>query len=295
MSDLGKGHALKDRGWEEQFVEEGFAIVRGVVDPALCKMGMDRVREQYKLGESDPRTWESPAVPVKHDAYFGEAGPGLSDPVYDKILDSPELNGAIDRLFGGPEHCNRQKNYYLFLRPHDPKAKQGLNPVGHIDFGNQLIPALYRGFVVQLFLHDSEPFAGNLTLHPGTHKVVQKLVIDNPKVEFKSGLVPDLRQPEPVEFVGKAGDICFMHHLVFHSGNVSHGASKMPRVALMIEAFRDKWLGSIDPAEKGLSPWQRSLAHNGKYTELAETETSNRAKRAEYYAKLREGTAAKAY
>lgn len=295
MSDLGKGHALKERGWEDQFAEEGFAIVRGVVDPALCKMGMDRVREQYKLGESDPRTWESPTVPTKHDAYFGEAGPGLSDPVYDKILDSPGLREAVERLFGGPGHCNWQKNYYLFLRTYDAKAKQVLNPTGHIDFGGQPIPALYRGFVAQLFLHDSEPFGGNLTLHPGTHKAVQKMVIDNPAVQFKSGVVPDYKQPEPVEFVGKAGDVCFMHHLVFHSGNQSHGVKRLPRVALMIEAFRDQWLESIDPSEKGLSPWQRSLAHNGKYTEAPETEASNRARREQYYVKLREGTAAKAY
>jgi hypothetical protein len=284
MSGLDKRWELSERGWEEQFSQEGFVFIRGVVEPELCRQAMDRVRQIVPGLPDDPRTWESPAVPTLHTPYFGEVG--QSDPGLDKIIDAPGLQHAIERLFGGPGRYNGQKNYYLFLRPFDPKAKQGLTQAGHIDFGNQPIPALYRGFVVQLMLHDSEPFAGNLTLHPGTHKVVQKLVMDNPSVQFKSGMVPDLVQPPPVEFVGKAGDICLMHHLVFHSGNASHAAGRTPRVAMMIEAFSSQWLESIDPATPGLSGWERSLAHNGPYREHADTLAASKARRAEYYEKI---------
>ena len=39
----------------------------------------------------------------------------------------------------------------------------------------------------------------------------------------------------------------------------------MPRVSLHCQALEDKWLTEINPDDTQLSPWERSLALNGRY------------------------------
>jgi len=197
---------------------------------------------------------------------------------------------AIEAMFGATGGWNRKRNYYLFLKAYNPDAEAKLQPRGHIDFPNQPVPVLYRGFVLQVSLVDSEPFSGNITHFPSTHRTVQKLLIDNPDLQFPNAM-PEVPLPEPVEFVAEAGDVVFWHHLVLHEGNPSHAAGHTPRIALTVEAFRDHWLTEVDPANPHLSPWERSLALNGPYEEQRpEIEREVMAKRQEYFESLRPKT-----
>jgi len=274
--------------WTDFYVENGFAIVPDLVDRAYCDQALDEVRRV--AGHGLPISeWTTANTPVLYTPYFQEAGTG--NPVFDRLLDQPRLIAAIEEMFGGPGHWNQERNYYLFLRTFNPGGKPGLTPRGHIDFGNQPIPILYRGFTFQVLLADNEPFSGNLTLHPGTHKLVQKAIIDDPARQFSSGLCDDIPQPPPVEFVGRAGDVCFMHHLVFHSGNDSHGANRRPRIAIHAEAFRDQWLAEVDPARGGLSPWERSVALNGACRPSIYAQIDNLRRRREYVDDLRKQAA----
>src|SRR6185436_19208650 len=115
----------------------------------------------------------------------------------------PRLRVAIEQLYGGAGQWNEGKNYYLFTKAYDPQAEPALSH-GHIDFPNQGVPPLYRGFTFQVLLMDNEPFSGNLTAFPGTHKLVQKALIDNPDLQIRGGSLKAIPQPQPFEFVGKA-------------------------------------------------------------------------------------------
>lgn len=284
-----------DPRWIDFYIDNGFAMVRGLVDRSYCDEALARVR---RLVDNDLplNEWSSDNTPVLHHPYF--EGGTATDPVFDRLLEQPKLVAAIDRMFRRGDRCDaqtpaaerwdRKKNYYLFLKPHNPKGRAVLAPTGHIDFPTQPLPALYRGFTFQVLLAGNEPFSGNLTLHPGTHALVQKAIVHEPGVQFKSGLTEAIKQPPPVEFVGEAGDVCFMHHLVFHSGNDSFGANRLPRIAIHAEAFREAWLKRVDPADPHLSPWERSIAHNGVVEPTHETEAYNTAKRREYVDTLRE-------
>jgi len=196
------------------------------------------------------------------------------------------LRAAIEELYGGAGHWNEARNFYIFLRSYNPQSATKLSPRGHIDFTDPPAPPLYRGFTFQVALHDTEPFSGNLTIYPGTHRLVQQKLMQNPQWQC-NGKLDDVPMPEPFEFAARAGDVLFMHHLVCHSGNESHAAQRTPRVALHCEAFRDEWLRAVDPAQSDLSAWQRSLALNGAYQEPPEIEAFQTQKRSAYMEKLR--------
>jgi hypothetical protein len=269
--------------WTEHFARYGFAVSKGLVDRAYCEEALAEIR---RLIDNDLplNEWSSENTKVLYRGFFEGGTP--PQPVLDDVFEQPRLRAAIEEMYGGSGHWNELKNYYIFLRPFDVNGEQKLAERGHIDFGNQPVPALYRGFTFQVSLVDTEPFSGNLTIYPGTHIALQKQVMENPKIEYPGGLT-DLPMPAPYEFVAQAGDVLWMHHLVVHSANSSHADNRSPRVALHCEAFRDEWLHSIDPAEPDLSPWQRSLAHNGAYEEPREVVEYQMGKRKEYLEQLR--------
>jgi hypothetical protein len=270
--------------WTEHYVKYGFAVAKGLVDRDFCREAVKRA-SHYVGHELPPNEWTTENTSVLHTPFF--EGGNEPDPVFERVIEQPKLRAAIERMYGGPGHWNEEKNYYLFIKPFNPKAQPSLAKRGHIDFPNQAIPALYRGFTFQVLLADNEPFSGNLTLYPGTHHVLQKRLFEDERLSTKSGQFDDVAMPEPFEFVGEAGDVCFMHHLVFHSGNESHAANRSPRVALHVEAFRDAWLPEIDPSRPGLSPWLRSLAANGPFRPDPATEAAHMKKRRDYVEELR--------
>jgi len=269
--------------WTEHFSEYGFAVLRDLVDRDYCD---DALAEVRRLTDNDLplHEWTTENTKLLHRPFY--EGSTAPEPVLERIFEQPRLRDAVEALYGGPGHWNEARNFYIFLRPYNPTGSQKLAPRGHIDFGNQPVPILYRGFTFQIALNDTEPFSGNLTIYPGTHKLVQKKLIDHPQQQYQSGNA-DVPMPEPFEFVAQAGDVLFMHHLVCHAGNDSHAANHSPRVALHCETFRDEWLRAIDPSRTDLSPWERSLAHNGYFEELAEVEEYQMTKRNEYLAQLR--------
>jgi hypothetical protein len=270
--------------WTDHFAKYGFTVLRGLVDRDFCERGIDRVRQivGHNLPLSD---WSTENTPTLYQPFF--EGGNAPDPVLEQVFQQPRLRQAIETLYGGPGHWDEAKNYYLFLKPYNPKAKASLVPRGHIDFPKSGTPRLYRGFTFQLAMADTEPFGGNLTVHPGSQAVVQKKLIEDPWFELKGGVATDLDIEPPFEFVAKAGDVLFMHHMMVHSGNEAHGEGKRSRVAIHGEAFRTKWLTSLDPSAKGLSPWERSLAHNGPCHELPEIIKEQTTKRDQYVADLR--------
>lgn len=267
-----------DIHWTEHFARYGFAVVPGLIDRLFCEECVEHFIASIGHG-LPPTQWTEENTPVLHHPFFEGGNP--PNPVFERIFQQPRLREAIEELYGGPGHWDEMKNYYLFEKSYSPRAHPALTQQGHIDFGGQRVPPLYRGFTFQALLHDTEPFSGNLTLHPGTHKIIQKTVMENTSHQFKSGLYEG-PQPPPFEFVGRAGDVCFMHHIVLHSGNGSHSPNRLPRIAIHGEAFRQNWLREIDPAKPNLSPWERSLAHNGPYRELREIEDEQMVKRREY-------------
>lgn len=243
--------------WTDHYVKHGFAVLPRLVDPEFIAEALEEV--ERLVGNGLPlEQWTSENVPK--DRYSMPAAENSL--ILRKLYDQRRLRGAIDEMFGSPHEFNNERKFQLFVKPHDPAAKRELPRRGHIDFVNSPVPVFGSGFMFQVSLVDKEPFGGNITIWPGTHRLVQKCVMDDPEWQFPKNW-DDIPPGEPFEFVPKAGDVLFFHHLVAHEGNPC--CTRMPRVSLHCQALRDEWPEEIDPSQPNLSPWARSLALNGRY------------------------------
>ncbi|MAE62915.1 MAG: hypothetical protein CMJ18_01475 [Phycisphaeraceae bacterium] len=283
--------------WTEHYVRYGFAVVRGLVDRGFCDEALAEVRRvvdddrpvtRWVKRDGDGLNDPSASPGQWHYAFFqdpGRTGMTPQNPVLETLYDQPRLRAAIDEMFGDARAWDRVRNYYIFLNPFAPHGEAKLEPAGHIDF-RVPTPILYRGFTFQIALLDTEPFSGNTTIFPGTHVPVQRMLMDEADRDLTQQAETDVDTVEPYEFVAGAGDVLFMHHLVYHSGNVSHSPNCRPRLGLHAEAFRARWLTEVDPGDPDLSPWQRSLALNGPFIAQRDEATPQRSMRERYVTQI---------
>jgi len=243
--------------WTDHYVKYGVAVVRDMLDKNYIAEALDEVKRL--VGTTMPlEEWKSSNIPKSSYAIPG----GGKSPVLNRIYDQPKIRAAIDEMFGSPDAFNNDRHFQLFVKPYDPAAKKNLTHRGHIDFVNSPVPVFGSGFMFQVSLVDKEPFGGNITIWPGTHKLVQKHVMDDPDWQFPKNW-SDIPEAEPFEFVPEAGDVMFFHHLVGHEGNPC--CTRMPRISLHCQGLRDAWLEEVDPTKPNMSPWERSLALNGRF------------------------------
>jgi hypothetical protein len=234
--------------WTEHFIKYGFAVLRNQVSPEFIERALQRIRENV---EGPGRDLPFDEWTVDNVKFVGEV-PG--DPVLDTVYDQPNIRHIIDTMFGTsevgtPTGWSGVPAYRVFLTPFDPNYKPTRLWGGHIDFGGNMIPAFGDAFVIQVALHDTEPFGGNITVIPGSHKLVQKRAIENPLTQYPYDF-EDFPFTEPYEFVAKAGDVFLMHHLSFHTGNSCGGATRKPRIALHTQAQRGSFLTLADPDDQ---------------------------------------------
>ena len=283
--------------WTDHYVRYGFAVVRGLVESDYCRAALAEVRRV--VGDDRPVTmWEKRdgdslndphARPGQwHYPFFqdpGRTGVTPQNRVLETLYDLPRLRAAIDDLFGDSDAWDGVRNYYIFLNPYTPAGMAHLEPTGHIDF-KVPTPILYRGFTFQIALLDTEPRSGNTTIYPGTHIPVQKMLMENPdrKVTFQDEV--GINRVEPYEFVAEAGDVLFMHHLVYHAGNPSHAPNRKPRLGIHAEAFRARWLTEVGSEGLAQGPWQRSLSLNGPWRVDRDEARPQRQARAHYITEI---------
>jgi hypothetical protein len=243
--------------WTDHYVKYGFAVVRGILDRDYIAEALEEVKRL--VGTTLPfEQWTVSNIPKE---VWNQRG-GPNTPVLNRIYDQPRVRAAIDEMFGSPDEFNNDRHFQLFVKPYDPAAKKNLVHRGHIDFVESPVPVFGSGFMFQVSLVDKESFGGNITIWPGTHKLVQKHVMDDPGWQFPKNW-GDIPEAEPFEFVPRAGDALFFHHLVGHEGNPC--CTRMPRISLHCQGLRDAWLEESDPGKPNMSPWERSLALNGRF------------------------------
>lgn len=251
--------------WTEHFVQYGFAVLRNQVSREFIDAALERLRDHVE-GEAKHLPFDEWTT---HNTQVCARVPG--DPVLDAIYDQPNIRRIIDTMFGtsevgSPNGWSGKPEYRIFIRPFDPDYKPRPLRGGHIDFGGNIIPAFGDAFVIQVCLRDTEPHGGNITVIPGSHKLVQKMAIDNPYVQYPYDFA-DFPFTEPYEFVAKAGDVLLMQHLMFHEGNPCGGATRRPRLALHLQVQRSTFLTEADPANTHDSPWIKSFTLNGYHSD----------------------------
>lgn len=249
--------ALADKhGWTDHYVDQGFCVIKEVVGNDFIEPAIEEIRQA--LGNSLPlNEWTSANTPSRSPV------PMTNYQHLPTIYDQPQIRGIIDTMFG-PGEWNGNRQFQVFITPYDENAKAEVSPRGHVDFVRCPIPVFGSGFVFQVSLVKSEPFSGNITIYPGTHKRVQHALAENPDLQFAhDNVFETLLDAKPFEFVAEPGDVLLFHHLVGHSGNANHAANRSPRLGLHCQASRKSWLRELDPGRRDLTPWERSLSFTG--------------------------------
>jgi hypothetical protein len=242
--------------WTDHYVEHGFAVIKGAVgpgfiEPALAEvcelMGNNLPPDQWTIANTAQR---SPR-PVNELRFLPQ------------IYDQPCIKNIFEGMFGSASQWDGQRLFQLFVSPFSPDAKAEISPMGHIDFVDAPVPIFGSGFMFQVSLVQSEPFSGNITIYPGSHKLVQRALAEDPERRYPADLQQYL-ECEPFEFVAEPGDVLLFHHLVGHAGNANHAAGRSPRVVLHCQGNRKTWMRELNPKKPGLTPWERSLAFIGR-------------------------------
>jgi len=259
-------HSLR---WTDHYAKHGFAVVKNIVTPEFCDRTIKAI--QKALGTNlAPSEWTS--ANIQPQATGGRVNVPRSPELKaatDAVYDQPGVRAALGELIGSVDRLADSRSTTPFVCVFDPDNKRELRDWTHIDFVRVPIPVFGSGFVLQVSLVKTDPFSGNITIQPGTHKTVQKYVLDHP--EFRYCDEPPeqdewrrfIPNDNPYEFVAEPGDGLFFHHLVGHNGN-SNAAPGSPRVAIHTLIETRDWPSALDPADARLSPWERSLTQNGK-------------------------------
>lgn len=101
-----------------------------------------------------------------------------------------------------------------------------------------------------IFLSDvPNPFAGNFTVWPGTHRLNAEYFKEHGPESLLKGM-PAVELPEPVQITGQAGDMVLAHYLLSHG--VAANTSPHVRYAVFfrlthVDHGSQKWESMVDP------------------------------------------------
>ena len=104
--------------------------------------------------------------------------------------------------------------------------------------------------LIAVFLNDvPEPFAGNLTVWPGSHRQNAAYFKEHGPESLLNGM-PAVQLPEPQQITAQAGDIVLAHYLLSHG--VAPNTSPFVRYAVFfrlthVDHARQKWESMVDP------------------------------------------------
>lgn len=254
--------------YADHFVEHGFCVIKGALTPEFRQRGIGEFKKALGT-DLPPNQWTTQTLNREHS--LGRIGPLTTlQPLITELYDQPGIRAIIDTMLGAGE-WNGARIGQPFLCVYHPENKAEVAEWGHVDFLRVRIPVIGNAFVMQASLVDTEPYSGNITIYPGWHKILQKVLLEEPNFWYADDGSEQERwrkimpRTAPYEFVAQAGDVLLMHHLVGHAGNVNAAANRSPRVALHTQVIAKTWPDEIDATRKDLSPYLRSLAQNGSF------------------------------
>ena len=214
----------------EQFVQDGYVIVPGLLPPEAVATVRDRLLEATGQRQDDPATWNRSAT-VLFDLC------PLTTPCWtDELLRvSAELAGPhIERTKLFSPYRESQgldpytEGYVPVLNYPTPEPPEFEEPTGyHLDGMHRvtLFPKLLY-LVVFAYLTDVPAYGGATACWPGSHRALFRHWLG--RETGPDGSIPDhtpgIDLGRPVPMPGQAGDVILMHYLLAHSGSANHAS-----------------------------------------------------------------------
>ncbi|HTE20355.1 MAG TPA: phytanoyl-CoA dioxygenase family protein [Armatimonadota bacterium] len=214
-----------DAEQREQFVRDGFVVVRGLIPGDLAAATAERLLQALEVDPADPATWNGKAVTADL-AVIALTEPCRTDAV-ERAAEALVGSGFVPGLAFSPYLDSRGvqpnviRGYIPVLRFPEPGPPVFERPTGfHIDgmHATTLWPDKHF-LVVFAYLTDTAAHGGATAVLPGSHRQVFEHWVraGHPG----STVPPDLEYAEPVAVPGGVGDVIFMHYLTVHSGTTN--------------------------------------------------------------------------
>lgn len=199
----------------EQFVTDGYFMVRGAFSRAAAKAVRDELWKQTGLDPDNPASWTEPVVHLKTV---------LKGPAVDAVF-TPRLLAAFDDLMGaGRWEYLPQLGWWPISFPGfaEPPWQE---PTGgwHVD-GQQFhhhLNSRDQGLLSIFLFSDIAPGDGGTALSPGSHKIAARVLqeaepegLDVYELLKRVNTHPRERI---IECTGEAGDVALMHPFMSHA------------------------------------------------------------------------------
>lgn len=203
----------------QHWAEHGFVILSNAVPPADCAMAAQTIWDALGASEDDEVSWY-------HKGHANIMVQLFQSPAFEKNRRSLRIHKAFAQLWG-TANLWATTDRCSFNVPEKPgHVFQG--PDLHWDVSlQQPVPFATQGI---LYLTDTPPEQGALTLVPGFHQRLGKWLDELPENAYPRE--QDLHSLGSIPVGGKAGDLVIWHQALPHGSRPNRG--KKPRIVQYI-------------------------------------------------------------
>jgi len=229
----------------EHFKRAGFIVKRGLIDaPAVFAQVIDHMWANVPralMQRREPSTWidapedewtEEDSLRVGHLTRNnwkmrskGPNGIGTEKFLTEGIANHPNMRRIVEALIGGPvQRADRVRGIYAVF-PSAPGTPNRYNV--HVDNMASHVAAM-------VIADEIGPGCGGFMLWPGSHiplhpywRTVHGGMMSAAQADgFRRAREEILRETQPVEFTGSAGDVIFWHPRLLHSAGINRSAEQ---------------------------------------------------------------------
>jgi ectoine hydroxylase-related dioxygenase (phytanoyl-CoA dioxygenase family) len=205
----------------EQFIEEGYVVVRECFSRAVAEEGRDVVWDALQLSRAEPKTWREPIIHLRY---------GFSDGPFRRVL-TDRLVDVFDDILGARRWTfNEGYGWWPVLFPGFAAGQRFYEFGWHVDGeGFRHTLRVPEKAMVSIFLFsDVAAGDGGTAVFTGSHRRVARIIAESEPEgvdqDVLTGKLPLPRRPdEVVEITGQAGDVLFMHPFIVHASSPNSG------------------------------------------------------------------------
>lgn len=204
---------------KREFAERGFLKLPGIVSMELVEQARRAINAFIGQNGIDPNE----LTKYRSQSYC----PGLGrDPVITNLYNRSPISKIAESLIGAGR-IKPVTSGQIALR--FPSMDPPREPNPHIDGMYTPTNGVKEGTIgnftalVGVFLSDlPDPYSGNFTVWPGTHKIYEDYFREKGPQSLLDGM-PKVALPQSEQFLGKAGDAALVHYQIGHgiAGNAS--------------------------------------------------------------------------
>ena len=202
--------------------EDGYLVLPGAIPDLLIQRARKAIHHNIGSEGIDPDRLKSFASLSYCPSIQGD--PALTD-----LANHSAVHLAAEALLGAGNMQPIGRAQIALRFPSYPDKPKP--PRGHLDgIGNGLngmeVGEFRRGFTMLAvcLLNDlPEPYRGNFTVWPGSHRFFEQFFRERDPSVLAQGMPREQLPREPVQITGKAGDVVLAHHHLVHGAAPNYG------------------------------------------------------------------------